>query len=175
VTVAGLTITGSDSGNYSLTQPATTASILPWNANGRGFYAPVGADASHSIFTPAPGITPTVKPSTMDWNSAKGGSTVPLKFNVFAAAVEKTTADAFPGANLATAFGAAKLNVCTDATSEDPVDFTTTGSTSLRYDGTAGQWIQNWKTPNVTGDSCYRAWVTLADGSTLEAFFKLKK
>jgi len=27
----------------------------------------------------------------------------------------------------------------------------------------------------VTGDSCYRAWVTLADGSTLEAFFKLKK
>jgi hypothetical protein len=175
VTVAGLTITGSDSGNYGLTQPTTMASILAWNANGRGFYAPVGADAGHSIFTPAPGITPTVKPSTMDWNSAKGGSTVPLKFNVFAGAVEKTTADAFPGANLAAAFNAAKLNVCTDTTSEDPIDFTTTGSTSLRYDGTAGQWIQNWKTPNVTGDSCYRAWVTFADGSTLEAFFKLKK
>jgi trimeric autotransporter adhesin len=175
VTVSGLTLSGSASGNYSLTQPATTASILPWNAAGRGFYAPVGADAAHSLFTPAPGITPTVKPSTMDWNSAKGGSTVPLKFNVFAGSVEKTTADAFPGANLATAFGAAKLNACTDASSDDPVDFTTTGSTSLRYDGTAGQWIQNWKTPNVSGDSCYRAWVTLADGSTLEAFFKLKK
>jgi YDG domain-containing protein/Big-like domain-containing protein len=175
VTVSGLTLSGGASGNYSLAQPTTTASILPWNAAGRGFYAPVGADAAHSLFTAAPGITPTVKPSTMDWNSAKGGSTVPLKFNVFAGTVERTTADAFPGANLATAFGAAKLNVCTDTTSEDPVDFTTTGSTSLRYDGTAGQWIQNWKTPNVTGDSCYRAWVTLADGSTLEAFFKLKK
>jgi hypothetical protein len=175
VTISGLTLSGGASGNYSLTQPTTTASILPWNAAGRGFYAPVGADAAHSLFTAAPGITPTVKPSTMDWNSAKGGSTVPLKFNVFAGTVEKTTADAFPGANLATAFGAAKLNVCTDTSSEDPVDFTTSGSTSLRYDGTAGQWIQNWKTPNVTGDSCYRAWVTLADGSTLEAFFKLKK
>ena len=175
VTVSGLTAGGSDSGNYSLAQPTSSASILPWNANGKGFYAPVGADAAHSIFTTALGITPTVKPNTMDWNSAKGGSTVPLKFNVFAGVIEKTTADAFPGADLATAFNAAKLNICTDTTSEDPIDFTTTGSTTLRYDGTGGHWIQNWKTPNVSGDTCYRAWVTFADGSTLEAFFKLKK
>ena len=58
---------------------------------------------------------------------------------------------------------------------EDPIDITSTGNTSLRYDGTGAQWIQNWATPKVNGDTCYRAWVTFADGSTLEAFFKLKK
>ncbi|MFL5859383.1 MAG: PxKF domain-containing protein [Solirubrobacteraceae bacterium] len=56
------------------------------------------------------------------------------------------------------------------------VDMTTTGNTSLRYDATAGQWIQNWKTPSYGGASnCYRATVTFADHSTLSAFFKLTK
>ena len=111
----------------------------------------------------------------MEWNSAKGGSTIPLKFNVYAGTVEKTTADAFPGSNLATAFTAKSLGSCSDLTSDDPVDFTTTGNTNLRYDTTAMQWIQNWQTPKVNGDTCYRAYVTFADGSTIESFFKLKK
>ncbi|HEY6891225.1 MAG TPA: YDG domain-containing protein, partial [Solirubrobacter sp.] len=90
VSVAGLTLGGGDSGNYNLSFPSTTASIIAWNAAGKGFYAPVGADAAHSLFTPAPGPTPTNLPAGMVWNVAKGGQTIPLKFNIFAGTVEMT-------------------------------------------------------------------------------------
>lgn len=50
---------------------------------------------------------------------------------------------------------------------------TSTGGTSLRYDSTAGQFIQNWKTPTGAG-TCYSATMTAADGSSITAFFKLK-
>jgi hypothetical protein len=105
----------------------------------------------------------------MEWNTIKGGQTVPLKFNIYAGAVEQKTLAAFGSQ----AFQTAQLNSCSDTTNEDPVDFTTTGSTTLRYDGT--QWIQNWQTPKSGGDMCFRTWVTFADGSTLEAFIKVKK
>ena len=167
VTISGLTISGADSGNYSLTQPTTTATIGAWNAQGYGFYQPVGIP--NSIFTPAPASPPMNKPVTVDWNTVKGGSTVPLKFNVFAGSVEKTSLSNTFGP---VPFQTAKLNTCVDAASEDAVDFTTTGNTSLRYES---MWIQNWKTPTASSDTCYRAWATFADGSTLEAFFKLKK
>ena len=45
--------------------------------------------------------------------------------------------------------------------------------TSLRYDATAGQFIQNWQTPKLPGQ-CYRVTMTTDDGSALVAFFKLK-
>jgi hypothetical protein len=51
----------------------------------------------------------------------------------------------------------------------------TTGATSLRYDGTAGQFIQNWKTPSVGADMCYRVDVRFLDGSAIYSFFKLRK
>jgi hypothetical protein len=176
VTISGVTITGADAGNYSLSVPPTNASILAWNANGKGFYAPVGADAAHSIFTAANTTpTPTTLPSGMVWNTIKGGQTVPLKFNIFAGSTEMTGANAFPASDLTKAFQAQKLNTCVDPTASDPVDFTTTGQTTLRYDTTAMQWIQNWATPKVATTTCYRTWVTFADGSTLEAFFQLSK
>jgi YDG domain len=161
VTIAGLTIAGGDAPNYSVTQPTTTASIQAWTAQGTGFYEPVGVTSSY--FVAAPGSPPTPTASTI-WNSIKGGQTVPLKFKVFAGSVERTDLAAI------TAFTASKVN-CSSGSSEDAVDFVTTGNTSLRYDG--GQWIQNWKTPS--GSDCYRATALFADGSSLSAFFKLKK
>jgi hypothetical protein len=64
---------------------------------------------------------------------------------------------------------------CTADLGSDPVDFTTSGQTTLRYDTSGMQWIQNWATPKVSQTTCYRTWVTFADGSTLEAFFQLSK
>jgi hypothetical protein len=52
-------------------------------------------------------------------------------------------------------------------------EVTTTGGTILRYDTTAGQFIQNWKTPTSRG-TCHKVTMTTDDGSTITALFKLK-
>jgi hypothetical protein len=170
VTGSGFTKTGTDAGNYAFADPqgTTTASILAWNASGKGFYAPVGV--ANSIFTAAPVAAPINKPSAVPWNTIKGGQTVPLKFNVFAGSVEKTSLSDIKS------FQQSQLSSCTNAQDTDPIDsVASTGGTTLRYDGAGSQWIQNWQTPKVSGLTCYRAWVTFADNSTLEAFFQLSQ
>jgi hypothetical protein len=172
--LTGWGLSGANCGDYRISSdPVAHASIWAWDASGHGFYAPVGVP--NSVFTPAPPEnSPPTAPKGLPWNQAKGGSTIPLKFQVFAGSNELTDQSTPYPVKM---FYATKMNSCDASTADAPdlVDFTTTGGTSLRYDWTAHQWIQNWKTPNVSADSCYRAWVLFADGSTLEAFFKLKK
>jgi hypothetical protein len=100
------------------------------------------------------------------WNTVKGGSTVPLKFEAFAGD-ELTSTSAIKSftQKLVTCPGG---NAITDA-----VEFVTTGGTSLRYDSTAGQFIQNWATPKQPG-ACYVVTMTTQDGSFISANFKLK-
>ncbi len=72
-------------------------------------------------------------------------------------------------------FRAFKLASCA-AAPEDAIDeFVTTGSTTLRYDGIDRQFIQNWKTPSVKGDECYRVNVRFQDNSAIYAFVKLRR
>jgi hypothetical protein len=153
--------------NYLLTYVGANLTITSWTAAGSGFYPPVGT--LNSVFVPAPGLPATPSCGGSIWNSAKGGSTVPLKFNVFAGNIEKTSLTDIIG------FTASTVSCSGTPTYTDTLDFTTTGNTSLRYDGTGGQWIQNWKTPNVAQNTYYRVYVKFADGSTLSAFFLLKK
>jgi hypothetical protein len=47
------------------------------------------------------------------------------------------------------------------------------GATSLRYDSTGQQFIQNWKTP--AGAGSYKVTLTTQDGSVIEAVFTLRK
>ena len=166
LTLIGWSLVGDDCDNYDLpANPTTSASISAWNALGYGFYQPVGV--ANTVFTAAPSSAPATNTGE-PWNSVKGGSTVPLKFNVFAGPVEKTSLSDIQS------FNQSKLSSCTGGTGIEPVEeLVTTGGTTLRYED--HQWIQNWKTPKVTFETCYRAWVTFADGSSLEAFFKLKK
>jgi hypothetical protein len=100
------------------------------------------------------------------FNTVKGGSTVPLKFEVFAGATELTAT------SVVKSFVQTKI-ACETAATIDEIEVTTTGGTSLRYDATAGQFIQNWQTPKAAG-SCYRVTMATQDGSSLVAFFKLK-
>jgi hypothetical protein len=165
VQISGLTLLGADKDNYSLTQPTTTASIGAWYAE--GFYEPVGIPSS--LFVAAPGPAPAANSSTI-WNTAKGGSTVPLKFRLYTTqgGQERTsTADV-------KSFDAIKLTTCVAGALDDPVpvEFLTTGGTVLRYDT---QFIQNWKTPTANSDTCYRVNVRFQDDSAIYAFFKLKK
>ena len=96
-------------------------------------------------------------------NTVKGGSTVPLRFNVYADGVEKTDTSGLQ-------FGVWSVG-CETSAGEDPVDFTTTGGTELRYAG--GSFIQTWKTPRAPG--CYLVrMTTTADGLSLNALFNVK-
>jgi MBG domain (YGX type) len=141
---------GVTSTNYNISFVNGTLTIGAWSL--MGFYQPV--DMSSATLLP------------IVWNSIKGGSTVPLKFNIFANGIEKKALTDVQG------FSVAEI-VCSSAGYTTDVEFTTTGGTSLRYDTTAGQFIQNWQTPKAAG-KCYQTRMTTLDGSHLDAFFKTK-
>jgi hypothetical protein len=122
--------------------------VLAWTL--KGFFKPVD-------------MTPPSSPTV--WNTVKGGSTVPLKFEVFAGTTELTDI------SVVESFLVAPIS-CVGG-SMDAVEFTTTGGTSLRYDSTDGQFIQNWQTPKKAG-ACYAVTMKTDDGSTLTAYFKMK-
>lgn len=121
-----------------------TYTVLPWTL--QGFHAPVD------------------KGSTV--NTVKGGSTVPMKFEVFAGATELTSTSAV------SKFTATKVS-CSTTAPLDEIEVVTSGSTALRYDSTGGQFIQNWQTPKTPG-TCYQTTVTTEDGSKISALFQLK-
>ncbi len=130
---------GVTSTNYNISFVNGTLTIGAWSL--MGFYQPVDMSTT-----------------TIIWNSIKGGSTVPLKFNIFANGVEKKAITDVQG------FAVAEVS-CSSAGFTTDVEFTTTGGTSLRYDTTGGQFIQNWQTPKAAGqvlpgkDDC-AGWLT---------------
>lgn len=141
------TYTATATDNAGLRNTATVSySVLPYTVS--GFYAPVDMN----------GVV----------NTVKAGSTVPMKFEVFQGSTELTTTSAVKS------FGVAPVTCSALNSSTDDIEVTTTGGTSLRYDSTAGQFIQNWQTPKSVG-SCYRVTMTAQDSaSALVAYFKLK-
>jgi hypothetical protein len=98
-------------------------------------------------------------------NTVKNGSTVPVKFKVYAGDTEVTDTSKV-------AFSASKVS-CTSGAGEDALETVATGGTALRYDATAAQFVYNWATPKVAG-ACYALTMTTADSSTTTALFKLK-
>jgi hypothetical protein len=119
--------------------------VLGWDF--RGFYQPV--DMGTTL------------------NTAKGGSTVPFKFELFAGSNELTSTTYVNQPLKAT-----KVN-CDSGATEDTIELLATGGTSLRYDTTGGQYIYNWQTPKQAG-ACYNVTITANDGSSKTAHFKLK-
>ncbi len=153
---AGCVVTGYSEavGDHTLTATATdmagntsTATqhytVQPWTT--KGFYQPVDMG----------GI----------WNSVKGGSTVPVKFEMFAGSTELTDHSQM-------SFSMSKTT-CSSTAPTAPIETLAAGNTSLRYDATAGQFIYNWKTPTGAG-TCYVLTMKAADGTTTSALFKLK-
>lgn len=99
-------------------------------------------------------------------NTVKGGSTVPAKFEIFAGHQEVTDLTAV------SSLKSAQIQ-CSLLELQDAIEATATGSTSLRYDSVAGQFVYNWKTPIGAG-TCYKLTMTAKDGSSISANFKLK-
>ncbi len=99
-------------------------------------------------------------------NLVKAGSTLPLKFEVFAGKTELTATDIFKPLSV-------KQVDCESSALLDEVEQTTTGNTALRYDATSGQYIWNWKTPSKAG-ACFMVTVETLDGALKTAQFKLR-
>ena len=121
-----------------------TYKVLPWTL--KGFFQPVDMNGVY--------------------NTVKGGSTIPLKFEIFAGLTELDLTD------YVKSFESTKIT-CDGSALTDAIEITSTGGTSLRYDSVGGQFIQNWQTPKIPG-ACYRVTMTTQDGSSLVALFKLK-
>jgi hypothetical protein len=144
------TASGLSSSNYTLSYVPATLNILAWTL--AGYYQPVDMSTGATVY-----------------NTVKGGSTVPLKFNIFQSTQANTNERTDVGA--VKAFSATPY-VCTSSATDD-IELVTTGGTVLRYDATAKQFVQNWQTPKSPG-TCYQVTMTALDGSKLTAFFKLK-
>jgi hypothetical protein len=86
-------------------------------------------------------------------NTAKAGSTIPLKFS--ATSGGEPISDPSSVTFSVTGVECGSVSTVTDA-----VEFTTTGSTTLRFDAASGQFIQNWKLPS-TKNRCYRVDVSV--------------
>ena len=112
----------------------------------KGFYAPI--DTGRTL------------------NSVKGGSTVPLKFEVFAGTTELTATDIFKALS-------AKQVGCSSAAPVDEIEEVTSGVTAVRYDATGGQYIWNWKTP-AKANTCWQVAAITTDGAELITQFKLR-
>jgi hypothetical protein len=154
--VAPCTVTGGGTGVGQHTWTATATdragntstatldyTVLAWDL--RGFYSPVDMG----------GV----------WNTVKGGSTVPLKFEAFAGS-ELTSTSAVKSFTQ-------KQVTCVSGALIDEIEITSTGGTALRYDTTAGQFVQNWATPKKPG-TCWVVTTTTQDGSSVSANFLLK-
>ena len=104
-------------------------------------------------------LQPVDNPPTL--NAGKAGKTYPVKWTLTQNGAAVTDLSAVESVKFAGA-------PCGSAPS-DALETTATGGTSLRFEG--GQFIYNWATPSTPG--CYVLLLSLADGSTWPAYFKL--
>src|SRR5918997_1728211 len=139
-----VTFTATDNAGNTATQQITYK-VLAWTI--KGFYQPVDMN----------GVL----------NTVKGGSTVPLKFEIFKGTTELTATS-----TIVTPLTAKRVN-CDSGTTLDEIETVASGSTTLRYDSTTGQFIYNSQTPRQPG-TCYDITVGTQDGSSVLAKFRLR-
>lgn len=156
--LAGCTVTGYSSGLGPHTMTATATDHAGNSATATRSY-------NVRLLTLSGFFSPVDMGSTV--NTVKGGSTVPLKFTVADEGVAQTST------TVVSSFKQRVVACGTLGSASDDIEMVTTGGTSLRYDATGGQFIQNWQTPKAPG-TCYVATVTMIDGQTISASFKLK-
>jgi hypothetical protein len=164
---SGLPVTLSAAG--SCTVSGTTVHItaigtctLTGTQAGNGTYGPATATATINVRWPFTGFFSPIDNDGVI-NSAKAGSTIPVKFSLGGNRGLALFQATYPKA--------AKV-ACPAGSTVEPVEETTTATSALTYDATKNQYQYNWKTPKTYAGSCYRLDVRFVDGSTQSALFK---
>jgi hypothetical protein len=102
-----------------------------------------------------------------DVNNVRAGRTVRIRFEVFKG--DKELTDTYSVKELS----ATPIECGTG--SIDGIEVRATGSTSLRYDTDAGQFVFRWSAPYAKAGSCYKLTMTTRDeASSLSAIFRVR-
>ncbi len=139
-----LTATATDNAGRQATATLSYSVIFSWS----GFFSPVD--------------------NLPKWNSAKAGSSIPVKFSlsgdqglsILAGGSPSMVPVACPNASVAVD----AIEVYVSAT-----------NSKLIYDATADQYNYVWKTDKAWAGRCYQLNVTLVDGTTHSALFQFTK
>ncbi len=147
--------------NYQVVyKPGAHKVLFDWH----GFFQPIDSNLDTTVAT---------IDSSTKWNSAKAGSTVPVKFDLGG----DQGLGIFKDGKLPTML---KVTCPNSSTTVDAIEEYSTATTSgLKYDATVnapvGQYNFAWKTDAALAGTCQRLNVALLDGTVRYAFFKFTK
>ena len=133
------------------TNTANGSFTVTVNYNWTGFFSPVDNPTSTSF----------------NWNSAKAGQSIPLKFRLSG----NQGLSVLDGAPKVTPVACPNASIPLDAIEE----YAVTANNGLTYDATADQYNYVWKTQSTYVNKCYKFDMLLKDGSHHEAYFKFLK
>jgi hypothetical protein len=149
----------------------------PVNTSSAGTFTAVGTDkagntaSDSSAYTVSYAFVGFLQPvdNLSVVNSVNAGRTIPVKWQLL-----NGTGAYLSSMSTFRSLGSLVASCISGAAFDDIEEVAATGSTVLRYDSTANQFIYNWATASSWKGKCRKLVLELADGQKKEATFRFK-